>query len=68
MQAFRHHCLAKTSFRKVIVGTIHLNFLKLGARITVSFRRILIYIASSYSYQNILANADSRIQAIQNTA
>ncbi len=68
MQAFRYHCLGKTSFSKATVGTIRLNFLKLGARITVSFRRILISIASSYPYQDILANADSRIKAIQNTA
>ena len=35
MQAFRQNCLAKTSFAKATVGTIRLNFLKLGARITV---------------------------------
>ena len=34
MQAFRQHCLSKTSFAKATVGTIRLNFLKLGARIT----------------------------------
>jgi hypothetical protein len=52
-QAFRHHCLSKTSFAKATVGTIRLNFLKLGARITVSVRRILIAIASSCPYQDI---------------
>ncbi len=67
MQAFRQHCLAKTSLAKATVGTIRLNLLKLGARITVSVRRILIAIASSCPYQDILAMAYSRIQAIPDT-
>ena len=64
MQAFRQNCLSKTSFAQATVGTIRLNFLKLGARITVSVRRILIAIASSCPYQDILANAYSTIQGI----
>ncbi len=67
MQAFRQHCLAKTSLAKATVGTIRLNLLKLGARITVSVRRILIAIASSCPYQDILALAYSRIKAIPDT-
>ncbi len=67
MQAFRQHCLSKTSFAKATAGTIRLSFLKLGARITVSVRRILIAIASSCPYQDILAIAYSRIQAIPDT-
>jgi len=64
MQAFRHHCLSKTSFSQATVGTIRLNFLKLGARITVSVRRILIAITSACPYQDILSIANNRIQAI----
>jgi hypothetical protein len=64
MQAFRQHCLSNTSFAQATVGTIRLNFLKLGARITVSVRRILIAIASACPYQDILANAYSRIQSL----
>jgi hypothetical protein len=64
MQAFRQNCLSQTAFAKATVGTIRLNFLKLGARITVSVRRILIAIASSCPYPDILANAYSRIQAM----
>ncbi len=67
MQAFRQHCLSKTSFAKATVGTIRLSLLKLGARITVSVRRILIAIASSGPCQDILAMAYSRIQAIPDT-
>ena len=67
MQAFRYHCLKKTSLAKATVGTIRLNLLKLGARITVSVRRILMAIASCCPYQDILAIAYSRIQAIPDT-
>ncbi len=34
VQAFRQHCLRKTSFALATVGTIRLSLLKLGARIT----------------------------------
>ncbi|MDJ0647431.1 MAG: IS1380 family transposase [Xenococcaceae cyanobacterium MO_188.B19] len=64
MQAFRQNCLSKTSFAKATVGTIRLSFLKLGARITISCRRILIAIATACPYQNILGIAYSRIQAL----
>jgi hypothetical protein len=67
MQAFRQHCLAKTSMAKATVGTIRLNLLKLGARITISVRRILIAIASSCPYQDIWSEAYSRIQALSDT-
>ncbi len=67
LQAFRQHCLNKTSLAKATVGTIRLSLLKLGARITISVRRILIAIASSCPYQDIIALAYSRIQAIPDT-
>ena len=68
IQAFRQNCLAKTCFAKATVGTIRLNLLKLGARITVSVRRILIAITTTCLYQDIWAIAYSRIQAIQDTS
>jgi len=64
MQAFRQQCLARTSLAKATVGTVRLALLKLGAKITVSVRRILIAIASACPYQDILATAYQRIQAI----
>ncbi len=67
MQTFRQHCLKKTSLAQATVGTIRLFLLKLGARITISYRRIVIAIASSCPYQEILAIANSRIQAIRDT-
>ena len=63
-QAFRQHCLSKTSFAKSTVGTIRLSFLKLGARIKISCRRILIAISTACPYQDILAIAYLRIQAL----
>ena len=67
MQAFRQYCLKKTSFSQATVGTIRLNFMKLGARITVNLRKVLIAISSHCPYQDILAIAHSRIQAIPNS-
>ena len=64
MQAFRRCCLSKTSFAKATVGTIRLSLLKLGARITISCRRILIAIATACPERDILAIAYKQIQAI----
>ena len=64
MQAFRQNCFKRTSFAKATVGTIRLSFLKLGARITISCRRILIAIATACPHQDILGIAYSKIQAI----
>lgn len=63
----RYHRIEHDPKQKATVGTIRLNFLKLGARITVSVRRILIAIASACPYQDLLAIADSRIQAMPDT-
>ena len=67
MQAFRQHCLTKTALARATVGTIRLALLKLGAKITVSVRRIVIAIASACPHQDILAIAYQRIQAIPAT-
>ncbi len=53
MQAFRQNCLSRTSLALATVGTMSLSLLKLGARITVSCRRILIAIATACPYQDI---------------
>ncbi len=63
VQAFRQNCLRKTSLAKATIGTIRLSLLKLGARITISCRRILIAIATACPYQDVLAIAYKRIQA-----
>ena len=67
MQAFRQQCLAKTSLANAQVGTIRNHLLKLGARVRISARRILIEIASNCPFQDIFATAYLRIQQIPNT-
>ncbi len=67
INAFRQHCLKKTLLARATVGRIRLNLLKLGARISISCRRIVIAIASACPYQDILSIAHSRIQTISDT-
>ena len=49
------------------MGIIRLNLLKLGARITISCRRIVIAIAIACPYQEIWAIANKRIQTLPDT-
>jgi hypothetical protein len=56
----------RTSLAKATVGTIRLTLLKLD-KITVSVRRVLIAIASACPYQDILAIAYQRLQAISDS-
>lgn len=64
MQAFRENCLSQTPLAKSTVGTIRLNLLKIGARISISARRVVIAIASMYQFKDILIIASSRIKKI----
>ena len=64
MQAFRENCLSQTPLAKSTVGTIRLNLLKIGARITISTRRVVIAIASMYQFKDILRIAYSQIENI----
>jgi hypothetical protein len=69
MNALREQYLAKTELQNAQVGTIRTKLLKLGALITVSARRILIAITSSYpSYKHIFAAAYRRLHIVPNTA
>lgn len=62
MQAFRENCLFQTPLAQSTVGTIRLNLLKIGARITISTRKVVIAIASMYQFKDILRVAYSRIE------
>jgi hypothetical protein len=55
MNALREKCLAKTELQNATVGTIRTKLLKLGATITVNWRKILISISSSCPYKGIFA-------------
>ena len=56
IQAFRQQCLARTPLAKAQTGTIRTLLLKLGARVLISVRRVLISISSSCPYQDIEDN------------
>lgn len=64
VQAFRQQCLPTTPLATATVGTIRSSLLKLGARVLLSVRRVLISISSSCPYQDTFAIAYQRIQAL----
>ena len=66
MNALREKCLATTEFRSAQVGTIRTKLLKLGARVLISVRRVLISISSACPYQNIFATASRHLQTLPN--
>ena len=54
--------LGHTELANATAGTIRLKLLKIGARVTVSVRRIKIAIASAYPYQAEFALAHARLR------
>jgi hypothetical protein len=63
MQALRRIALPHTEFAQATCGTIRLKLLKIGARVTVSVRRIKIAITSACPYQSEFALAHARLRA-----
>jgi len=63
IQALRRIALPHTELAQATCGTIRLKLLKLGARVTVSVRRIKIAIASACPYQVEFALAHARLRA-----
>ncbi|MFQ5567522.1 MAG: IS1380 family transposase [Paracoccaceae bacterium] len=57
MAALRRIGLRHTQFANATCGTIRLKLLKIGARVTVSVRRIVVAMASGCPYQNEFALA-----------
>lgn len=64
MNALREQCLATTELRGAQVGTIRTKLLKLGARVLISVRRVLVSISSGCPYQDIFATAYKRLQTL----
>jgi hypothetical protein len=62
MQALRRLGLKGTKMEKAQCHTIRLKLLKIGARIRITTRRILISMASGYPYENTFALAYSNLQ------
>jgi hypothetical protein len=63
MTALRRLALQHTEFETATCGTIRLKLLKIGARVTVSVRRIKIAMASACPYQAAFALAHARLRA-----
>src|SRR5512134_1369841 len=63
MAALRRIALRHTEFETATCGTIRLKLLKIGARVTVSVRRIKIAMASACPYQTAFALAHTRLRA-----
>ena len=63
MAALRRIGLSHTEFETATCGTIRLKLLKIGARVTVSVRRIRIAMASACPYQAAFALAHTRLRA-----
>jgi hypothetical protein len=63
MAARRRIGLSRTEFETATCGTIRLKLLKIGARVTVSVRRIRIAMASARPHQAAFALAHARSRA-----
>jgi hypothetical protein len=63
LAALRRLGLQHTDLEAATCGTIRLKLLKIGARVTVSVRRIRIAIASACPYQTAFALAHARLRA-----
>lgn len=66
INALRSQCLATTELGNAQIGTIRTKLLKLGARIVISARRVLISISSGCPYQHIFATAYRCLQSLPN--
>lgn len=64
MNAFREFALAGTEMEKAQCGTIRTKMLKIGTMVRISVRRIRLFFASAFPYQDIFAQAYENIQKI----
>lgn len=63
IQALRRIALAGTEMAQAQAGTIRLKLLKLAGRVTVSVRRIRLYLTGNYPYQAVFRTVWQRLQA-----
>ena len=61
LDALRRRALKHSRLENATCGTIRLKLLKIGARVRVSVRRIVISMASAHPYQNEFALAHARL-------
>jgi hypothetical protein len=67
MHNLRQLCLATTELAQAQVGSIRTKLLKLGARVFISARRILIAISTGCPYQSVFATAYDRLHSLPST-
>ncbi len=63
IEVLRRIGLKHTRLENATCGTIRLKLMKIGARVTVSVRRIVVSMASSHPYQNEFALAHARLSS-----
>ena len=61
LEAIRRIGLQQTRLKNATCGTIRLKLLKLGARVVVSVRRVVVSMATSHPYQREFAEAHERL-------
>lgn len=62
VSAMRRLALKGTRMAKATCGTIRLKLLKIGARVSISVRRVLIHLASACPYQDVFQQAWQNLQ------
>ena len=64
MNELRQVALTGTKLARAQCHTIRLKLLKIGARVTISVRRVVIHMAGGYPYQALFHKALTRIQTV----
>jgi hypothetical protein len=64
VQALRRTALVGTELAQAQVGTIRLKLFKVAARVVVSARRVVFYLASSYPYQAVFRQVYERMRGV----
>ena len=64
MNELRQIALPGTELARAQCHTIRLKLLKIGARVTISVRRVVIHMAGGYPHQRLFHKALTRIQTV----
>jgi hypothetical protein len=64
IESLRRLGLAETKLARAQAGTIRLQLLKIGARITCSVRRVVLHLASGYPLQALFARVLTRLRGL----
>ena len=64
MNELRQIALVDTELARAQCHTIRLKLLKIGARVTISVRRVVIHMATGYPHQGLFNKALTRIQTV----